>query len=623
MGKRSFALFLSLALLLGLTAPAGAYDMGHVGQLRIVSCGQDHTAVLQGDGSLWTMGGGSRGQLGNGSTEQSMVPVKVLDQVASVTCGKYQTLAIRADGSLWTWGLTQNRYLGLSAGNFLDESMGSMNQTLPYKVMDNVAAVSCGEFHTAAVKSDGTLWTWGQNSEGQLGNGIIGDQPVDNSAGWAAAFGKPQTEPVPEPETVFHVMDDVVAVACGNSHTAALKSDGTLWTWGNNYWGQLGSPNVSTDDCCPTPTQVLDQVAAISCGDYFTAAVRTDGSLWMWGSNTFSTLGNGSTGNVTRPTGDVIQTVPVKVLDGVAAVSCGPDHVAAIKTDGSLWMWGDNDDSQIGSGLDGEEKSTYTEPVKVLDNVIAVSCGASHTAAVTGDGTLYTWGNPRSGQLGNGGGGNVCRTYWVEEIPVYPNPIPAHTSYVYHQTVPAAVMNLAVGGILPPTTPPAPVGGFSDVLDNDYFAQPVLWAVEQKVTSGTSATTFSPDATCSTAEALTFLWRASGSPAPAGSDAAVSAGQYYTDAVNWALEQGLTGTFTADAPATRAAMVTYLWKLAGSPDAAPASFSDVPAGADYAQAVAWAVAEGVTSGTGDNAFSPDGVCTRAQIVTFLYRALAA
>ena len=614
MRKKLCVGLLALALCAGLAVPAGASDMGHVDQLRMVSCGQSHTAVLKGDGTLWTMGDNSRGQLGTGTTENSMVPVKVLDSVASVTCGRYETAAIKTDGTLWTWGLTQNDALGLSAGNVMNVSQGSMNQTLPCKVMDNVSAVSCGWWHTAAIKTDGSLWTWGQNSEGQLGNGIIGDQPSTSS--WTDAFAGKTPQPAPEPETLFHVMDNVVAVACGKTHTAALKSDGTLWTWGNNYDGQLGSPAIATEEYCPTPTQVLDQVAAVSCGDYFTAAVRTDGSLWMWGSNPHSVMGSGG------PANWVDQPTPIKVLDGVSAVSCGSSHMAAIKTDGSLWTWGDNSDSQIGSGLDGEDQETYARPVKVLDNVIAVSCGASHTAAVTADGTFYTWGNPSSGQLGNGGGGNVCRTYWVEELPLYPNPIPAHTSYVYHQTVPAAIMNLTAGGALPSVTPPAPVGGFRDVLDNDYFAQPVLWAVENGVTSGTSATTFSPDATCSTAEILTFLWRASGSPAPAAGDA-VPAGAWYADAANWALEQGLTEAFTAADPATRADTVTYLWKLAGSPAADPAAFSDVPAGADYAQAVAWAVAEGVTSGTGGNAFSPDAACTRGQIVTFLYRALEA
>ena len=131
-------------------------------------------------------GRNGRGQLGNGSTEMSSIPVQVLDQVATVTCGRYETAVIRTDGSLWTWGLTQNRHLGLSAGDILNESLGSMNQTKPYKVMEDVAAVACGWWHTAAIKSDGSLWTWGQNNEGQLGNGILGDQPSNSS--WTDSF---------------------------------------------------------------------------------------------------------------------------------------------------------------------------------------------------------------------------------------------------------------------------------------------------------------------------------------------------------------------------------------------------------------------------------------------------
>lgn len=167
------------------------------------------------------------------------------------------------------------------------------------------------------------------------------------------------------------------------------------------------------------------------------------------------------------------------------------------------------------------------------------------------------------------------------------------------------------------------VGGFSDVRADTYYADAVLWAVENRITSGTSSTTFSPDTTCTTGEILTFLWRANGSPAPASSNNAIPAGKYYTDAANWALEKGLTDSFDADTPATRAATVTYLWKLAGKPAAKnAASFTDVAAGAAYADAVAWAVEQGITGGTGANRFSPDVTCTRGQIVTFLYRDLA-
>ena len=619
MKKRFLALALALGVCLGLAAPASAYDMGHVGQLRIVACGDDHTAFLKGDGTLWVTGDNSRGQLGNGTREQSLAPIRVLDQVASVTCGKYQTAAIRKDGTLWTWGLTQNRQLGLDGGDLFDEITGAMNQTIPVKVMDNVSAVSCGEFHTAVIKADGSLWTWGNNTEGQLGNGIIGDQP-SSSNWWDSVFGDPQAGPAPEPETVFHVLDDVVAVACGDSHTAALKRDGTLWTWGNNFWGQLGSPNISTKESCPTPTQVLDKVTAVSCGDYFTAAIRTDGSLWMWGSGGFDVMAGKGPVNW----GD--QTTPIKVMDNVSAVSCGQNHVAAIKTDGSLWMWGKNWYGEIGNDISEFMEETCPTPVQVLDDVIAVSCGNDHTVAITSDGTLWGWGNPDYGQLGNGGAGNVTIERWVEEIPLYPEPIPAHMAYLTYQTVPAKVLSVtSASGALPPTAPPAPVGGFTDVLETDFFAAPVEWAVENGVTSGTSATTFSPGNTCTTAEILTFLWRASGSPAPEGANpfSDVAESDFSYQAALWAYENGLvSGTaLQGSAPCTRADTVTYLWKLAGSPAAPAASFTDVPAGADYAPAVAWAVDQGVTSGTGEGSFSPDNTCTRGEIVTFLYRGL--
>ena len=170
-----------------------------------------------------------------------------------------------------------------------------------------------------------------------------------------------------------------------------------------------------------------------------------------------------------------------------------------------------------------------------------------------------------------------------------------------------------------PSTSGSSVGTFSDVSPDAYYAEAVKWAVDQEITAGTTATTFSPNNTCTTAQILTFLWRANGSPAPAGSHAAVPAGNYYSDAANWALEQGLTDTFSANVPCTRAATMGYLWKLAGRPSAGASGFTDVPASASYAQAVAWAVQKGITTGTTATTFSPDNTCTRAQIVTFLYR----
>ena len=173
------------------------------------------------------------------------------------------------------------------------------------------------------------------------------------------------------------------------------------------------------------------------------------------------------------------------------------------------------------------------------------------------------------------------------------------------------------------------VGGFADVHAGDYFADSVLWAVQNRITSGTSGTAFSPYQPCTRAQVVTFLWRAAGSPSGYGSGSStfrdVARGSYYDSAVAWAVSRRITnGTagdrFSPDAVCTRADAVTFLWRYSGSPFTFTTSrFRDVPSGSYYAQAVAWAVNNGISTGTGTNTFSPNNPCTRAEFVTFLYR----
>lgn len=170
---------------------------------------------------------------------------------------------------------------------------------------------------------------------------------------------------------------------------------------------------------------------------------------------------------------------------------------------------------------------------------------------------------------------------------------------------------------------PAKTGGFLDVDPNAYYCVPMRWAVERGITAGTGLITFSPNAICTNGQILTFLWRAFGQPEPtiANPFHDIDPSNYYYKAAVWAAEHNLVSgiTFIANKPCTRAMTATYLWKLSGNPSAAGDSFSDIPIDADYAQAVAWAVSQGITSGTGNNRFSPNDACTRGQIVTFLYR----
>ena len=172
---------------------------------------------------------------------------------------------------------------------------------------------------------------------------------------------------------------------------------------------------------------------------------------------------------------------------------------------------------------------------------------------------------------------------------------------------------------------------FVDVPESAYYYNAVQWAAENGITGGTDATHFSPDATCTRAQAVTFLWRAAGSPAPKSSTMPftdVKAGSYYHDAVLWAVEEGITKgtsgtTFSPNATCSRGQIVTFLWRSLKSPTAGSANpFTDVTADAYYADAVLWAVKEGITNGTSSTMFSPNANCTRAQIVTFIWRALA-
>lgn len=167
---------------------------------------------------------------------------------------------------------------------------------------------------------------------------------------------------------------------------------------------------------------------------------------------------------------------------------------------------------------------------------------------------------------------------------------------------------------------------FVDVAESAYYYDAVVWAVEQGITNGTTATTFSPDDSCTRGQMVTFLWRAAGSPKASGSNpfTDLQTDAYYYDAVLWAVEQGITNgtsatTFSPEDTVTRAQTVTFLYRASGSPASSGSSFEDVPADAYYADAVAWTVAEDVTEGTGLHTFSPDDDCTRGQIVTFLYR----
>ncbi|MDO7854505.1 RCC1 domain-containing protein, partial [Hymenobacter convexus] len=285
-----------------------------------------------------------------------------------VSAGGNHSLSIHPDGTLWAWGNNASGQLGNGA-------IGGINPT-PTQVgtATNWASVSAGSVHTLAVRTDGTLWAWGSNSNGQLGTGG-GSSATPVQVGAATNWA---------------------SVSAGSVHSLAVRTDGTLWAWGNNASGQLGTGGGNGNN--PTPTQVgaATSWASVSAGANHSLAVRTDGTLWAWGNNASGQLGNNAIG------GSSATPVQVGADTNWASVSAGSNHSLAVGTDGALWAWGSNSNGQLGNGTVGASYSIRRQ-VGTATNWASVSAGNAHTLAVRTDGTLWAWGTNASGQLGTGG----------------------------------------------------------------------------------------------------------------------------------------------------------------------------------------------------------------------------
>ena len=329
---------------------------GKVEGLRVVKVelGDNHSAAIAEDGSLWTWGSNDSCQLGDGSWKSRTEPVKVMEGVASISLGGHHTAAIKTDGSLWMWG--SNAFGQIGNG-------GTETALKPVKVMEGVASVSLGTYSTAVIKTDGSLWMWGNNGMGELGDGTLIDR-----------------------HTPVKIMDGVASVSCGAGNTAAIKADGSLWLWGQTMtimladescvttgrnptrivddvavaavdWGQLVTVGLDGSamayESYDEPKSLMDGVKSVYAFNLTFAILKNDGTLWTWGGNGAGQLGDGTT---------VDRDVSAKVMDNVASFSLGGAHGAAVATDGSLWLWGSNSDGQLGNGTTAES----TVPIRVI-----------------------------------------------------------------------------------------------------------------------------------------------------------------------------------------------------------------------------------------------------------------
>jgi alpha-tubulin suppressor-like RCC1 family protein len=378
----------------GLAAPVP------LSRISLVTAGEGSYALaLRQDGTVLGWGNNTNGTLGNGTTNPSLTPTPVLglgttSAVVALAPSLPFALALEADGTVLGWGVNT---LGQLGDGTLNNALIPV-QTSGLGPGSGVIAIAAGLSHAVAVKSDGSVWAWGSNNSNNLGNpSVIG----------------PSTVPVPV--SGLGAGSGVVAVAAGGNFTLAMKADGTLWGWGNNNNGQLGIGNQVSQ---PVPVQVkgpgaagvLTGVAAISAapnaGGVFALALKADGTVWSWGNNANGQLGDGTATNRSSPV-QVVDVGGAGTLTGVSAIDAGGTsgnlHSIAVRTDGTVLAWGSNANGQLGTG----DHVSSKVPVQVAtlgtgSGVVAVSAATGLSIARRGDGSVLSWGDNSSGQLGNG-----------------------------------------------------------------------------------------------------------------------------------------------------------------------------------------------------------------------------
>lgn len=358
---------------------------------QVITGGDWHSLVLCSDSTVINWGRNRWGQLGNGTQNKTWcccksTPVQVsgLGDIIALAGGGMYSVALKSDETVWAWGL--NNYGQLGDGT-------TTNKTTPVQVsgLKDIIAIAAGRgLHSLALKKDSTVWAWGLNNNYQLGN--LNYTTVD-------CYYK---------STPMQVrgLTSITAIAVGGTHSLALKKDGTVWMWGK-YNNKDHHKSVVI---YKTPMQVsgLTGITVIAAGSSHSLALKNDSTVWSFGQNDYGQLSDGDTTYKVTP-------VQVSGLSGIIAIAEGNSHSLALKNDGTVWAWGRNQHGQLGDGT----TKNKTIPVQVtgLKDIIAIAGGHSHSLALQNNGTIWAWGRNQHGQLGDAT--TTKKTIPVKYIGVY------------------------------------------------------------------------------------------------------------------------------------------------------------------------------------------------------------
>jgi len=379
-----------------------------------------HSIAVNSDGSVYTWGENLYGQLGNGNNTTSNIPITVNASgalagktITQAAFGLSHSILLASDGKVYTSG--RNTWGQLGNGNF------GTNSNLPVAVVTSgalagksILQVAAGQTHSLALSSDGKIYGWGQNNFGQIG--------ISNAS----------SSNVPVPVDTSGVLSGktIIQIASGIYHSIALASDGTIYGWGRNGFGQLGdgeinalnNPPVAVDMSGALSGKTVIQIAA---GGNHSLALASDGSIYTWGQNWYGQLGAGDNSASEIPVPTPVVTNGALSGKTITKIDAGYGFSIALASDGTVFTWGDNFRGQLGNGNNNNSKV----PVSVDDSgvlsgktIVQIGAGDQHAVVLSSDGYIYTWGWNFDGQLGNGSNlnSNVPVEVYQDSIGVLP-----------------------------------------------------------------------------------------------------------------------------------------------------------------------------------------------------------
>lgn len=371
---------------------------GYCNSAGTISAGTDYSLFVNKDGIVWAWGNNFSGKLGNGTNIDSNIPKRVdtITSIKLIEAGCDESFGIDKSGNLWVWGENLGNYLGMGKDKM---DIKEILQPEKFTELENVVDVSSSCYHTLILKDDSTVYAWGENFLGQIGN-----YNRENNF---------------KPYMVKELVNSI-NIAAGGTFSFAQKINGDAYMWGDNKYGQLGvdfipsPPNTqfiimplytiistlvnytSSYSVVPTKTKA-SKIISISAGNDHALALLNDGTVWAWGRDNCGQLGNGKVGD------NESTNTPTKVLDlyNTVAISAGGDYSLALDKDGTVWAWGDNTYAQLGSDEADNKTNLSATPVKVKDlsKIKEISAGVFHSLALREDGTLWGWGRNNFGQL--------------------------------------------------------------------------------------------------------------------------------------------------------------------------------------------------------------------------------